>query len=98
MRIYCVWASQVALVVKNLMPAIVGDTRDEGLLPGSGRSPGEGYGNTLQYSCLEKSHGQRSLVGYHPWGPRELGTTEHIAILRIITRLAVVPSCILKYM
>ena len=52
MRIYCVWASQVALVVKNLMPAIVGDTRDEGLLPGSGRSPGEGYGNPLPYSCL----------------------------------------------
>ena len=31
----------------------VGDTRDEGLTPGSGRSPGEGNGNPLQYSCLE---------------------------------------------
>ena len=40
---------------------------DPGLIPGSGRSPGEGYGNPLQYSCLEKSHGQRSLVGYSPW-------------------------------
>ena len=30
-----------------------GDTRDEGSIPGSGRSPGEGHGNPLQYSCLE---------------------------------------------
>ena len=80
--------------MKNLL-ASVGDV---GSIAGSGISPGEGNGNPLQYSYLEKSHGQRSLVGYHPWGPRELGTTEHIAILRIITRLAVVPSCILKYM
>ena len=44
--------SKVALVVKNL-PANAGDTRDAGPNPGSGRSPGEGNGNTLQYSCLE---------------------------------------------
>ena len=31
-----------------------GDARDESLIPGSGRSPGEGNGNPLQYSCLEK--------------------------------------------
>jgi len=31
-----------------------------------GRSPGEGHGNPLQYSCLENPHGQRSLVGYSP--------------------------------
>ena len=41
-------ASQVALVVKNL-PANAGDV---GLIPGSGRSPGEGNGIPLQYSCL----------------------------------------------
>ena len=40
---------------------------DLGSIPGSGRSPGEGNGNPLQYSCL-KSHGQRSLTGYSPWG------------------------------
>ena len=39
------------LVVKN-PPANAGDTRDTGLIPGSGRSPGEGNGNPLQYSCL----------------------------------------------
>ena len=41
-------------------------------IPGSGRSHGEGNGNSLQYSCLEKSHGQRSLVGYSPWGRKVL--------------------------
>ena len=41
---------------------------DLGSIPGLRRSPGEGNGNPLQYSCLEKSHGQKSLVGYSPWG------------------------------
>ena len=39
-------------MVKNLT-ANAGDLRDAGLIPGSGRSPGEGNGNPLQYSCLE---------------------------------------------
>ena len=47
-----VWASQVALVVKN-PPANAGDIRDGSLIPGSGRFPGGGHGNSLQYSCLE---------------------------------------------
>ena len=41
--------SQVALVLKN-PPAITGDVRDAGLVPGLGRSPGEGTGYPLQYS------------------------------------------------
>ena len=41
-------------MVKNL-PASAGDLRDVGLIPGSGRSPGGGHGNPLQYSCLENS-------------------------------------------
>ena len=36
---------------------------DLGLILGLGRSPGGGHGNTLQYSSLEKPHGQRSLAG-----------------------------------
>ena len=44
----------VALVVKN-PPANAGDARDVGSIPGLGRSSGEGNGNPLQYSCLEKS-------------------------------------------
>ena len=43
---------QVILVVKNPL-ANAGDEGDLGSIPGSGRSPGEGNGNTLQYSCLE---------------------------------------------
>ena len=39
-------------VVKNL-PADAGDARDTGLIPGSGRSPGKGNGNSLLYSCLK---------------------------------------------
>ena len=46
------WASQVALVVKNL-PANAGDIRDMGSIPGLGRSPGGGHSNSLQYSYLE---------------------------------------------
>ena len=50
---YCyLWASQLALMVKNQV-ANVGDIRDAGLIPGSGRSRGGGHGNPLQYSCLE---------------------------------------------
>ena len=49
---YLLWASQVALVVKN-PPASAGDVGDMGSIPGSGRNPGEGNGNPLQYSCLE---------------------------------------------
>ena len=45
-------ASQVVLVVKNLL-VNARDIRDAGSIPGSGRSPGKGHGNLLQYSCLE---------------------------------------------
>ena len=57
------WATQVALVVKNL-PANAGYARDVGSIPGLGRSPGGGQGIPLQGSYLESPHGQRNLVGY----------------------------------
>ena len=47
-----------------------------GLIPGWGTSPEGGHGNPLQSSCVEKSHGQRSLGGYSPWGCKESDTTE----------------------
>ena len=50
--IYLFGASQVVLVVKTL-PANAGDKRDACLIPGLGRSLGEGNGNPLQYSYLE---------------------------------------------
>ena len=51
---------------------------DPGSIPGLGRSPGGEHGNPLQYSCLENPHGQRSLVGYSPWGCRKSGMTERL--------------------
>ena len=49
----------MALVVKNL-PADTGDIRDTGSIFASGRSPGGGNGNPLQYSCLENPMDRRS--------------------------------------
>ena len=43
-------------------------TVDLGSVSGLGRFPGGRHGNSLQYSCLENPHGQRSLAGYSPWG------------------------------
>ena len=62
-------------MAKN-MPANARDIRDTGSIPGSGRSPGGGHGNPLQYFYLGKSQGQRSLVSYSPQGLREVDTTE----------------------
>ena len=55
------------------MPVNAGATRDMGSIPGLGRSPGGENGNLLQYSCLGKPHGQRSLVDYSPWGCKRVG-------------------------
>ena len=57
---------------------------DLGSILGLGRSPG--HGNLFQYSCLENHHGQRSLVGYSPWGHKELDSTE---------QLSTAPQCLL---
>ena len=49
-------------------------------IPGSGRAPAEGNGNPLQYSCMEKSHGQRSLMGNSSWVHRGLDMTECLSL------------------
>ena len=51
-----------------------------GSIPGLGQSLGGGNGNPLQYSCLGESHGQRSLVGYSPWGCKQSDTTEQLTL------------------
>ena len=51
---------------------------DLGSIPGWRRSPGEGNGNPLQYFLPGESHGQWNLVGYSPWGRKELDTTEQL--------------------
>ena len=63
-------ASQMAQMVKNLLYNMAG------LIPGSGRSPGEGNGYPV--FLPGKSHGQRSLVSYNPWGLKESDTNEHV--------------------
>ena len=58
-------------MIKNML-ANKGDAGDEGSILGLGRSLGGGHGNPLQYACLGSFlPGQRSLVGYSPWGCKE---------------------------
>ena len=62
-------------MVKNPR-ANAGDTRDAGLNPGLGTSPGGGHG-THSVFFPGKSHGQRSQVDYSPWGRKESEMAEH---------------------
>ena len=72
-------ASLVSESVKN--PTASGDL---GSILGLGRSPGGGLDNPLQYSCLENSHGQRSLVGYSPWGCKKSDTTGRLSTQHLV--------------
>ena len=67
-------ASQVSASGKD-STSKAGDVRDSGLIPGLARSHGKRHENPLQYSCLENPL-DRSLVGYSPWGLKELGMTK----------------------
>ena len=53
---------------------------DPGSTPGLGKSPGEGKGNSLQCTYPGEFHGQRSLMGYSPWGHKESDMTERITL------------------
>ena len=69
------YASLVAQTIKNL--AAVQETWVRSL--GWEDPLEEGTVNPLQYSCLENPRGQRSLVGYSPWGRKQLYTTEQLS-------------------
>ena len=56
------------------------DTGDTDLIPGSGRSPGGGNGNPLQYSRLENPLDRGALAGYSPWGHKESGRVERLIL------------------
>ena len=62
-------------MVKN-PPAIAGDMRDSGLIPGLRRSPGKQQRQPTLVFLPGESHAQRSLVDYSPWGRKESDTTE----------------------
>ena len=70
------WGSPGGPVVQN-PPAIVGDA---GSIPESGRSPGGGNGNPLQYSCLENPMDRGISRANSPWGRRESDTTERLSM------------------
>ena len=59
------------------------NVEDLSLIPGLGRSSGGEHGNPHRYSFLENPHGQRSLVGYSPWGHKELDMTERLSTCRV---------------
>ena len=67
----------MALEVENLPPN-AGDIRYMGSIPGSGRSiPYRRKWQPTPVFLPEKSHGEKSLVGYSPWGHKELDMTAH---------------------
>ena len=66
----------ISQMVKN--PPAMWETWFDPML---GKSPGGRHGNSLQYSCLENPHGQRSLVAYSPWGRKEPDMTEQLRTL-----------------
>ena len=71
--------SKSALCIHKNLPPNAGDVRDTGSIPGSGRSPGGENGKPLQILPGE-SHGQKSLVGYSPWGCKESYTTGQLSL------------------
>ena len=74
MSCYSLWASQVALVAEN-PPNNAGNTRDVGLITGSGRSPEVGNGNPLQYSCL------RNFMDRGAWWVTVHGESESCSVV-----------------
>ena len=76
-------ASQVPLAVKNL-PANAGDIREEGSIPGSGRSPGGGHGNPFQYSCWENPMDRGVQQGHKESNTTEVIVQGHMCILILI--------------
>ena len=74
LKIIISWASQVALAVKNL-PANSGDKRGE-FNGWVGKIPWRRAREPTPVFLLGESHGQRSLVGYSPWGRKESDTIE----------------------
>ena len=65
---------------------------DLGSIPGLETPPGGAHGNPLQYSCLENPHGQKCLVGYSPWGCKELDMTEWLSTAQLMYNIVLVSA------
>ena len=63
--------------------ASAGDARDVSSIPGLGRLPGEGKWQSTPVFLPGKFHGQRSVVGYSPWGQKEFDMIEYACTLCI---------------
>ena len=84
--LFLIWPSpHVALVVKNL-PVNAGNVRDKGSIPGSGRSPGGGHGNPLQFLCLENPVDRGAWGGYSSQGCKKLDMTEQLSTHSTVIR------------
>ena len=80
----------------NNPPASAGDVRDTGLIPGSRRCPGERNGNHSPVFLPGEFHGQRSMVGYSPWGCKEhtrMTKKKHLAVCVCVCALSCL-SCV----
>ena len=77
---YLLWRKVVNCVSTSAGKESDCNAGDPSLIPWSGRSPGEGLDNPLQYSCLENPHGQRSQAGCSPRSSKELDTTEWLSM------------------
>ena len=76
---YALWGFPDATVGKE-SACSAGDTGYVGLIPESGRSPGEGNGKFSPVFLPREFHGQRSLAGYSPLGYKESDTTEQLSM------------------
>ena len=90
-------ASQVALVVKNLL-VNPEDAKHATSIHVLGRSLGGRNGNPLQYSCLEISMDRVAcLAEYSPWGHKEMDTTEHMCTTKQFQKLKTLGMVIVKW-
>ena len=80
------WASQLVLMVNNHLPLQERDMGDESSIPGSGRSPGGGHSNVLQYPCLENPMDRGS------WAVQSMGSQSQTPL----KGLACIPVCVGK--